>query len=125
MNSCTKWQGWGLGTPKNKVNRSSPLVRHLIPSKYAPKAFKEHLYFKRILQKIFSFYITLGNWLITFSSYFPSPTPSLKRFSTVLWPQSIPRNILAKFTKNLILRRKPQIHFQRPEKKQLHTRKNS
>lgn len=50
------------------------------------------------------------------SSYFPSPTPSLKRFSMVFWPQPILRNILAKVMKNLILRREPQIHFQGPEK---------
>lgn len=33
----------GAGTLKNKMNRCSLLVRHLIPSKYAPKAFKKHL----------------------------------------------------------------------------------
>lgn len=49
--SITKWTpalmaGWGRGTLKHKMNRSLVLVRHSIPSKHAPKAFKEHLTLK-------------------------------------------------------------------------------
>lgn len=49
--NITKWTpalmaGVEAGHSENKMNRSSLLVRHLIPSKYAPKAFKEHLTLK-------------------------------------------------------------------------------